>query len=169
VQPGHGVKINAILYWCSAFEDPDVGHTAVPVRYDPFDAGVAHVYLRKEQRWVACRSDYYALLQGRSQRELQLITEELRKAQRDHGARTTVTAKQLAAFGAWVHEHEQIMLQRDRDAETHNVLTLMHGEHQTAGSDAPQARSGDEARPRVSRTNGEGPPVSKPKLLSRLR
>jgi transposase InsO family protein len=162
VQPGHGVKINAILYWCSAFEDPELERTAVPVRYDPFDAGVAYAYLAKEQRWIECRSDYYALLQGRSQRELQLITEELRKAQRDHGARTTITAKQLAAFGARVEEHERVMLQRDRDAETRIVLTRIDG---TALSPAdvplPTPAEHEVAVVQV--------PVPKPKLLPRLR
>ena len=49
VQPGHGIKINTILYWCSAFDDPEVEHTAVPIRHDPFDAGVAYAYIAKER------------------------------------------------------------------------------------------------------------------------
>jgi transposase InsO family protein len=169
VQPGHGVKINSILYWCSAFEDPDVEHTAVTVRYDPFDVGVAYAYLPKDRRWVECRSDHYAMLQGRSERELLLIAEELRKAQRDHGAQATITAKQLAAFGARVEEHEQIMLQRDRDAETRAVLTLIQGGNRSPYSDVTRSRSGDQVRPAVPPTEGDVVPAPKPKLLPRLR
>jgi putative transposase len=169
VQPGHGVKINSILYWCSAFEDPDVEHTAVAVRYDPFDVGVAYAYLPKDRRWVECRSDHYAILQGRSERELLLIAEELRKAQRNHGARATITAKQLAAFGARVEEHELIMLQRDRDAETRAVLTLIQGGNQSPCGEVTRSRSGDQVRPAVLPTEGDVAPAPKPKLLPRLR
>lgn len=108
VQPGHGIKINNIFYWCSAFDDPEVERTNVAVRYDPFDVGIAYAYLPKMRRWVECRSDYYALLRGRSEREMQLIGAELRKEQRDHQAGYKVTANQLAAFSARVEEHEEI-------------------------------------------------------------
>ncbi len=169
VQPGHGVKINSLLYWCSAFEDPAVEHTAVTVRYDPFDAGVAYAYLPHERRWVECRSDYYAVLQGRSEREMFLIAEEVRTAQRAHGACANITAKQLAAFSAQVEEHEQIMLQRDRDVEMHTVLTLIHGGHASPGNSAAPARAREETRSAVSYPDGVGPPAPKPKLLPRLR
>jgi hypothetical protein len=98
---------------------------------------------------------------------LQLITDELRKAQRDHGARTAITAKQLAAFGARVEEHEQIMLQRDRDAETRAVLTLIQGGLQSPANDAAHAQSGNEAT--VLQPAVAVPPAAKPKLLPRLR
>ncbi len=134
VKPGRGVQIHSVLYWCSAFDDAEVEGSTVAVRYDPFDAGVAYAYLSKGGRWVECRSDYYATLQGRSERELMLIAAEVRKARRDHGAAGTVTAKQLATFSARVEEHEEILLQRERDAETRGVLTVLHGGRETAGA-----------------------------------
>lgn len=168
VQPGHGVKINTILYWCSAFDDPEVERTAVAVRYDPFDAGVAYAYLPKERRWVECRSDYYALLQGRSERELMLIAAEVRKTQRDHAAGYTVTAKQLAEFSARADEHEQIMLQRDRDAETRTVLTIIHGGRSApAPGGAPSPARGTQDP--VVAVAGNGADPATPKLLPRLR
>jgi hypothetical protein len=169
VQPGHGVKINGILYWCSAFEQPDLEHTAIAVRFDPFDVGVAYAYLPKERRWVECHSDYFALLQGRSERELLLIAAELRKAQRDHGARYTVTAKQLAAFSARADAHEQILLQRDRDAEGRMVLTLMHGGRSSPGSNEEGAMFPEIRASSAQGTSERAEPAMKPKLLSRLR
>ncbi len=41
VQPGKGIKVNYLYYWSDAFRNPEVERTKVPVRYDPFDIGVA--------------------------------------------------------------------------------------------------------------------------------
>jgi hypothetical protein len=169
VQPGHGVKINTILYWCSAFDDPEVEHTAVPVRYDPFDAGVAYAYLAKERRWIECRSDYYALLHDRSERELMLIAAELRKTQRDHAAGYSVTAKQLAEFSTRADQYEQIMLQRERDAEAQTVLAGIRGERSAPGAGEVRSLPDEAAEPTVRAGADRVQPATKPKLLPRLR
>lgn len=169
VQPGHGVKINTILYWCSAFDDPEIEHTAVPVRYDPFDAGVAYAYLTKERRWVECRSDYYALLHDRSERELMLIAAEIRKAQRDHTAGYSVTAKQLAAFSTRADEHEQIMLQRDRDTETRTVLTSIQGGWSAPSTGEVPSLRGEAAETTVRDGEDQVEQATEAKLLPRLR
>ena len=165
VQPGHGVKIHNILYWCSAFDDPEVEGTSLAVRYDPFDVGTAYAYLPKARRWVTCRSDYYALLHGRSERELMLIGAELRKERRAHESGDKVTAKQLAAFSARVEAHEAILRQRERDAETRLVLSLIQGEGGGAATAAPEVAEDlsialPPERPAVGRV---------PKLLPPLR
>ncbi|MBV9279858.1 MAG: DDE-type integrase/transposase/recombinase, partial [Chloroflexi bacterium] len=169
VQPGHGVKINSILYWCSAFEDPEIEHSVVPVRYDPFDAGIAYAYLAKERRWVECRSDYHALLHGRSERELMLIAAELRKTQRDHAAGYRVTAKQLAEFSRRADEHEQIMLQRERDAETRTVLTSIQRGQSAPTAGEVRSLPSEAAEPVVRAREERAEPETKPKLLPRLR
>jgi putative transposase len=162
VQPGHGVKINNILYWCQAFNDAEVEGTAVAVRYDPFDVGVSYAFVRGH--WIECRSDYYALLRGRSERELMLIGAELRKTQRDHAAGYKVTAKQLAAFHARIEEHEGIALQHERDTELRVVLTLVQG-----GRDAPGGGTVcPEGVARPGAPAGETKPAPVPKLLPRL-
>src|SRR5262249_36227895 len=38
VQPGQGVKIHYLTYWCDDFRDPRVERTRVEVRYVPWDA-----------------------------------------------------------------------------------------------------------------------------------
>lgn len=70
VQPSQGVKINYIYYWSNLFRDPEIENTSIPVRYDPFNVGVAYAYLRGQ--WVECISQYYAEFQGRSEKELKL-------------------------------------------------------------------------------------------------
>jgi transposase InsO family protein len=161
VQPGRGVQINSVLYWCSAFDDAEVEGTTVAVRYDPFDAGIAYAYLAKGGRWVECRSDYYATLQGRSERELMLIAAEVRKARRDHDAASGVTAKQLATFSARVEEHEEILLQHERDAETRGVLAVLHGRREPACP--TPSDTADSLRARGAERG------ALPKLLPRLR
>ena len=81
VTPSRGVKINHIYYWCEAFRDPEVQCEAVAVRYDPFDAGSAYAFVRKQ--WLQCHSEYYAVLKDRSQREIMLATNELHQRRRN--------------------------------------------------------------------------------------
>lgn len=171
VKPGRGIQINHLLYWCSAFDDPEVEGATVAVRYDPFDVGVAYAYLPKGSRWVECRSEYYAVLQGHTERELMLIAAELRKARRDHGAAYTITAKQLAAFSARVEEHEEILLQRDRDGETRVMLTLIPGGRTTtsATDDVISGDAGARKAPHARVAGGGSTPVPLPKVLPRLR
>lgn len=75
VQPGQGIKVNYIYYWSDAFRNPTVEKTKVPVRYDPFDMGVAYAYV--EGRWVKCISQYYSTFVGRSEKEVLLAAHEI--------------------------------------------------------------------------------------------
>ena len=179
VQPGHGIKIEHVLYWCAAFADPEVERTAVAVRYDPFDKGHAYAYLDKAKRWVECRSDYYAALQGRSARELALIAEELRRQHRTHAARYTVTAKQLAAFQAELEQQEAVLLQRRQDRELRPVLAVLRRGSAVADgldttADAARGPVGREERLPTSgadvvQEQQQQTGAAQPKLLPRLR
>src|SRR5262249_40617011 len=96
VVPGRGVKANYIFYWSSAFRDPAVEQTLVPVRYDPYNAGIAFAYAGK--RWVECLSEHYASLRGRSERELMIASAELRKRGQTHARQSALTARKLVDF-----------------------------------------------------------------------
>lgn len=159
VSPGRGVKIQHLRYWCEAFRHPEIEQTQVPVRYDPYDAGRAYAFVSRQ--WFQCHSEYYAVFEGRSERELMLATEELRARRREHSRRFTVSAKQLAAFLQSVEAEEALLMQRLRDREARSVLTVIEGgkaasginrevsAHDSGGSDpdAPlQADSAEEAR-----------------------
>jgi putative transposase len=115
VQPTTGIKINHLWYWADAFRQPGVERTRVPVRYDPFDAGVAYAYVQGQ--WVRCISEYYAQFQGRSEREIQLASAELRKRRQQHGQQSPISGGQLASFLTSLEAEQLLHEQRRRDAE----------------------------------------------------
>lgn len=121
VMPHVGVKINALCYWSDALLNPEVGKTQVPVRYDPFDAGIAYAFIKG--RWVQCLSEHYAIFTRRSEREIQLATAELRKRNQLHGQRLTITARKLADFLTSLEAEELLLEQRLRDTEARAMLT----------------------------------------------
>jgi putative transposase len=89
----------------------------LPIRYDPFDAGTAYTFCRTQ--WVECHSEYYTVLHGRSEREMALATEEIRKRHRLHSARRlNVNAKMLAVFLESVEAQEALLVQRACDRES---------------------------------------------------
>jgi len=89
----------------------------MPVRYDPFDAGTAFAFCRNQ--WVECHSEYYTILHGRSEREIMLATEEIRKQHRLHSARRlNFNAKTLAIFLESVEAQEVLLVQRACDRES---------------------------------------------------
>jgi hypothetical protein len=123
VQPGQGIKINNIYYWSNAFRDPEIEQSMVEVRYDPFDASIAHALVRKQ--WIRCISSYYQHFQGRSQKEIRLITAELIKRKRDQGKNITITDKELAQFLSSIEMKEgKFLEQRLRAIE--NKLVVQH-------------------------------------------
>jgi putative transposase len=119
VMPHLGIKINALYYWSDALLDPEVAKTQVPVRYDPFDAGTVYAFIKG--RWVQCISEHYAIFAGRSEREIQLATTELRKRDQLHSQQFTLTARKLADFLTSLEAEELLLQQRLRDTEAREV------------------------------------------------
>jgi putative transposase len=72
VIPNNGVKINNRYYWANAFRNAELGNTSVPVRYDPYDAGLAYAFVKGI--WVTCHSEHYQVFQGRTEREIMLAS-----------------------------------------------------------------------------------------------
>ena len=130
IHPSHGITLNHIDYWSDAFLDPRYAYTRVAVRYDPFNAGIAFAYVG--QRWVRCIGAHYAELQGRSERELALMAQELRRQHELLGRKFKVTAAQLARFiriveskepdSAHPASHATIRQQRLKDNESNQVM-----------------------------------------------
>ena len=121
VHSGKGIKMNYVYYWDDVLRHPDVERTTVPLRYDPFDIGVVYVYVHN--RWVECiATPYYGQLRGHSERELQLVTEELRQQNWKSHQPSAITAKRISEFLAKIEAHELILLQQIRDQETREVL-----------------------------------------------
>jgi len=126
VVPGKGVKINHVFYWAKELRDPEVERMLVPVRYDPYDAGVAYAFVRN--RWVQCISEHYSTLRGKSERELMLATAELRRRMHHHAGQFTVTAKKLADFLASAEGEHFLRMQRTKDREARGIVTTIQAE-----------------------------------------
>ncbi len=120
VIPNQGVKINHLYYWHNSFRNGNIEKTRVSVRYDPRDAGIAYAYVRKQ--WVRCISQYYSVFQGRSEREIQLATQELRQQYKQHSKKFTITAKALAVFLEGTEITESILMQRLKDGEVQDTV-----------------------------------------------
>ena len=134
--PGRGIKINHVYYWSDVFRDPEFEGQHLPVRYDPFDAGTAYTFCRNQ--WVECHSEYYTVLHGRSEREMMLATEEIRKRHRLHSARRlNFNAKMLAVFLESVEAQEALLVQRACDRESAIVRSGdgSNGRHRDAPDD----------------------------------
>ena len=126
--PGNGVKIQHIYYWAEAFRDPELERRRVYVRYDPFNIAIAYAYIKNA--WVSCVSQYEAALRGRSEREIRLATEELRRQSRLHGQQLKVTAPMLAKFLSSTEAHEKLLDQRLKDSELKETLEGREGRSQ---------------------------------------
>ena len=125
VQPS-GVKIDYIYYWHDRMAHPDIAGTKVPVRYDPFNAGIAYAYLGKE--WLRCTSEYFAIFNNRTEQELQIAREELRASYRRHGQVIhTMNARLLADFLDRVAASERLQKQQLRDDAMHAVRASIEG------------------------------------------
>ena len=67
--------------------------SAVPVRYNPFDAGTAYAFAGHQ--WVQCHSEHYAVFQGRSEREVMVASKELRRRHQCHAGQLKITAEKI--------------------------------------------------------------------------
>jgi len=124
VEPGVGVRMNYLDYWCEAMRDPTVEETQVKVRFDPFDVSVGFAYI--DGRWRQCMTPYNEFV-GCSERELQLLTTELRQRNRlQYGKEhIEVTQKQLATFRRENTNIEAILRQQRHDRETRAALVVL--------------------------------------------
>jgi putative transposase len=118
VQP-RGVQVYYLYYWSDTFRLPEVEGTTVPVRYDPFNAGVAYAYVNG--LWERCLSEMYPDFQGRTRREMELATTALLQGKRQDGKKVTINAKMLANFLALIEEEEAILVQRLKDHAAQDV------------------------------------------------
>jgi len=114
-----GVKINYRWFKCEALTRPGALGTNVPARYDPFNSGIAYVYVQRE--WHECRSEMYSIFAQRSEREIRLITEHLRLTSRQGNRNLSVTAERVADLLQSLEEEEAegAQLRADREAMQH--------------------------------------------------
>ena len=143
VQPGRGVRMNYLDYWCDEMRDRAVERTSVAVRYDPFDVTVGFAWINKQWRKCVCTADD---LSGCSERELQLLASELRQQNRLlYGKeQVEITQKQLADFRRKNSAKEAILRQQRHDRETSAALRVLEGGR------GKRATEGDSTQPSIA-------------------
>lgn len=119
VRVGKGIKIRRIFYWHAAFRDPRVVGRTVDVRYDPFDVSRAYAYV--DGAWQLCRSEYQALFERRTEREIATLSQEIIATMQLAGPLRPIRAAVLAHHLSNARMTESILLQRRRDAELHGA------------------------------------------------
>ena len=139
VVPGCGVKINHLYYWAEALRDPGVEGTQIEVRFDPMDAGVAYAFVARQ--WVACYSEHYSVFHRRSERELMIASEELRRRHGRHSERLVLTAARLAQFLESVEAEEVLLRQRLADREAQSVRRMNESGAEMTNSQALKSES----------------------------
>jgi putative transposase len=142
VQPGKGVRMNYLDYWCDEMRDQAVERTSVAVRYDPFNVTVGFAWIDKQWRKCVCTADD---LVGCSERELQLLAAELRQQNRLlYGKeQVEITQKQLADFRRKSSAKEAILRQQRHDRETRAALIVLEGGRGSQTSDHPSLHSSE--------------------------
>jgi len=137
VEPGVGVRMNYLDYWCEAMRDPTIEGTQVKVRFDPFDVSVGFAYI--DGRWRKCDCPYTEFA-GCSERELQLLTTELRQRNRLQYGKEQIemTQKQLAVFRRENTDIESILRQQRHDRETRAALVVLEGGKKSSALPPPE-------------------------------
>jgi putative transposase len=96
VHPGKGIKLTYAYYWSPKFRDPKVENTEVEVRYDPFNIGVAYAFVNNN--WEKCQSEQYAVFNGKTEKQLKIIAEELRQKKKYTSKSSATTARMIAQY-----------------------------------------------------------------------
>lgn len=94
IDPTRGVKISYVHYWAPEFRNPLFSRREVPVRYDPDDKSTAFVWLN--DRWVLCRSEYAADFEGRTEKEVAAVTQEIQSRLSQTRQRRIINAALIA-------------------------------------------------------------------------
>ncbi len=154
VEPGVGVRMNYLDYWCEAMHDPTVEGTQVKGRYDPFAVSVGFAYI--DSKWRQCMTPYNEFA-GCSERELQLLTTELRQRNRlQYGKeRIEVTQKQLATFRRENTDIETILRQQRHDRETRAALVVLEGGKKSSALPPPEPGQEDSEKGKRARESSE--------------
>jgi putative transposase len=124
VEPGRGFKNNYNYYWSDAFKHPDVKGKQIPIRYDPYNIGIAYAYVNKH--WVKCMSDYFAVFNGKTEKQIKVASNELKKQYQKLGKQFRMDIKILANFLRNC-ESDELLLQQMKDNEVHSTVTVLSG------------------------------------------
>ncbi|HYU72913.1 MAG TPA: transposase, partial [Ktedonobacteraceae bacterium] len=132
-----GVVVNGLRYGHPLMHSSRDAGRMVPVRYEPFDLSVAYAFV--DGQWLQCSADAYLSVQGRSEREWELILEEWREQQRANGRkRVSIDASSLARFLEEVLTEEPLLQQQQRDLEGMSIREAIVGYRKREGPEPSQ-------------------------------
>ena len=114
-----GVKINYLWYRSTAMDAPGVLRSRVDVRYDPDNYAIAYAYI--QGCWQKCISEYYAIFQQYTEKQIRIATNHLRLKARLTGTTAPINAKTLASFLQSAEAEEVLHMQRLQDHESATV------------------------------------------------
>ncbi len=122
-----GVVVNGLRYYNPLMRSsPDAGKR-VEIRYEPFDMSLAYAFV--DGQWLTCTADAFLQVQGRSEREWELILDEWREQQRvHHRKRVSIDSSLLAAFLEEVLTEEALLAQQQRDLEGVSIREAIVGQ-----------------------------------------
>jgi transposase InsO family protein len=147
VIPGTGVRINYSDYWSDDFYS--VENQSVPIRYDPLDYGTAYAYVGN--RWVTRISNYYTKFQGFSEHAINIATTIIRRKRQLHNQSTYVNANEIVYLLEHAEEHEELMIQLQRDWSAKRVHGLIEEKLDTTVLDYVNTNSSTSRINEVSR------------------
>ena len=118
VHSGKGVQVHYEFYRSKKLDE--VVGKEVEVRTDPFDISRVFAFVKGE--WTQCDAAHFLALRQHSERELQLISDELHRRRSVSAQQYPITIQRIAEFLASVEAEEQFGIQRLCDAETRDIL-----------------------------------------------
>ena len=114
VQPT-GIKIKSRWFDAPVLHQPGILKTRVPARYDPWNLGLAHVFVNN--RWHQVHSKHYATFSKLTERAIRFATEALRLIASKRGQKAVVNAENLARFMMTNEGQEALARQLRNDAQ----------------------------------------------------
>jgi transposase InsO family protein len=133
---GRGVKINSEYYRCNELDKAEFEGQNLKVRYDPFNYAIGYVYLK--DKWAKCLTDARRELEGRTEREQRIMSEEKRMRNTRHSRGLADRAVQRALKHRIDQEteraqSERLRLVRKKQAENDLVLRVINGSSGESG------------------------------------
>jgi putative transposase len=132
LDPARGIVVNGLRYGHPLMRSSRDAGKLVEVRYEPFDMSLAYAFV--EGQWLTCTADAFLQVQGRSEREWELILDEWREQQRvHHRKRMSMDSSLLATFLEEVLTEEPLLKQQQCDLEGISLREAIVGQPKMAG------------------------------------
>jgi putative transposase len=126
-----GVVVNGLRYSHPLMRSSREAGKRVEVRYEPFDMSIAYAFV--DGQWLTCAADAFLQVQGRSEREWDLLLDEWREQQRvHHRKRVSLDSARLATFLQEVLTEEALLSQQQRDLESAAIREAIVGSSKMA-------------------------------------